>query len=241
MTFSDFWANTNNPITNNGLQQIIAIFLAIGLVVILTIFIRKQGKKEALLKVLAFIMLGLEVAIRIVKIATASGLDFKKVMMLLLPLDIFSVFACMFIIACFVKRPTICNFASICGIVCITMMLIHPVGALNYSHFTFQAIYDIVARAIGLAGAVCLITYGYASFSMNHLSFTLLCFEAMFIWGAAADFVIFSGSNFMYIRYAPYRFPILGEVPHQVTYGLLWLNLILAFFWLNPLIRKFQH
>ena len=242
MTFSDFWANTNNPISTSGLQQILAIFLAVGLAVIIGILFKSKSSsaREKLLKILAFIMLGLEVVIRVVHLATANGLNFSKVLMILLPLDIFSVFVCLFIITAFIRKPILSNFTSICGIVCITMMLIHPVGALNYQNFTFQAIYDIVARAIGLTGAVCLITFGYASFSIQHLPITLLCFELMFLWGAIADFVIFTNQNFMFIRTPPYRLPILSQVPHQVTYGLIWLNVILLFFWLNPLIKKFQ-
>lgn len=72
---------------------------------------------------------------------------------------------------------------------------------------------------LGFVCCILLMTLGKAEFRFKDIWKTFLCFAVMFLWGALLNFVIFPGSDYMYMVNDPLELDI--KMPYQILYVII--------------------
>lgn len=226
MSFSDFWTNKNNPKLSEseylyGTRHIIVLAIVVLLAISLSLIFRKKSEKakNILFYVFGGVFLFFEIASRVVNLIIADTYTWESVAKIILPMHICSVMVWVFIVAIFSKKQFLINYSVVGGILATTAFLLYPAVGLNRVYMSFTCIYSTVSHMLGFVCCVLLMTLGRAKFSFKDIWQTFLCFAVMFVWGALLNFVIFPGSDYMYMVNDPLELNI--KMPYQILYALI--------------------
>lgn len=242
MTFKDFWTNNNNPSLPMseylyGTRHIFVLILTLAIILLLSfIFYRRSEKcKNILFNVMGYTLLTFEILSRVVNIIIEDNLNLESFAKIILPMHICSVMVWIFIISIFTKNKTLLNFASIGGILATLAFLLYPAVGLNRVYMSFTCIYSTVSHMIGFICAILMIVLKRVDFDIKHMWKTYVCFVIMFLWGALLNFVIFPGSDYMYMVNDPLGLNM--KFPYQITYSIL-IAIYICLFYLITFIKN---
>ncbi len=243
MSFYDWITDSNNPKLDKSeylynTRHLICLGIVLCLCVVLSLLFYKRSSKVkwVLLRIGGGVLLFFEIASRVVNLIIADSYTFESVAKIILPMHICSVMVWIFIIAVFSKNETLINFAAIGGLLATLAFLLYPAVGLNKTYMSFTCIYSTVSHMIGFVMAILLMTLGLTKFDFKHIWKVYLCFAIMFLWGMLLDFVIFKGSDYMYLVNDPLELNM--AVPYQLVYGLILVVYIAIFYFVSFLIKK---
>lgn len=246
MSFKDFWTNNNNPALPKseylyGTRHIIWLVAIVCACVLLSIIFYKKSEKtkSILMYVFGSIFLFLEILSRVVNLIIADSYTWQSILKILLPMHICSVMVWVFIIAIFSKNKALINFATIGGILATVAFWLFPAVGLNRVHMSFTCLYSTISHALGFINSILLITLGLCNFNFKDIWKTYLCFIIMFSWGALLNFVIFPGSDYMYMINDPLELNL--PFPYQILYVFILILYVLIFYvisWINKKVKQ---
>lgn len=246
MSFEDFWTNKNNPSLPKseylyGTRHIIVLAIVVVLCIVLSLIFYKKSQrtKQIVFNVFGWIFLFFEVASRVVNLIIAENLTLKAVLKILLPMHICSVMVWVFIIAIFSKKQPLINFSVVGGILATLAFLLYPAVGLNKTYMSFTCIYSTVSHMLGFVCCILLLTLKQAKFEMRDIWQVYLCFAIMFGWGALLNFVIFPGSDYMYMINDPLELDI--NFPYQILYGLILVVYVLVYYIISLAVKSVKN
>ncbi len=238
MSFHDFWTNENNPSLPKseylyGTRHIIVLILTALMCVVFTLIFRKKSDKakKILFYVFGIIFLIFEVLSRVVNLIITTDYSWQNIFKILVPMHICSVMVWVFIVAIFSQNKTLINFAITGGLLATVAFLAYPAVGLNRVHMSFTCFYSTFSHALGFVTVILLLTLGFADFKFKDIWKTYLCFTIMFLWGVLLDFVIFPGSDYMYIINDPLELNL--NFPYQLLYGALLIVYVFVFYFVG--------
>lgn len=234
MSFVDFWTNNNNPSLPKseylyGVRHIIVLVLTAILCVVFTLIFRKRSEraKKILFYCFGGFFLFFEVSTRIVNLIIATDYSFANIMNILLPMHICSVMVWVFIVAIFTRKQFLLNYSVVGGVLATIAFLLYPAVGLNKVYMSFTCIYSVMSHMAGFICCILLMTLGVAKFELKKIWQPLVCFAVMFCWGALLNFVIFPGSDYMYMINDPLELGL--PFPYQILYVVIILIYTLAY------------
>lgn len=243
MTFRDFWTNENNPKLSKseylyGTRHIITLVLVVVLSIVLSLIFRKKSQKakDILFYVFGGLFLFFEVASRVVNLIIADTYTITSVAKIILPMHICSVMVWVFIVAIFSKRQFLINYSVIGGILATVAFLLYPAVGLNRVYMSFTCIYSTVSHMLGFVCCILLMTLGKTNFRFGDIWKTFLCLIVMFAWGALLNFVIFPGSDYMYMVNDPLELGL--KFPYQIIYGAIIIVYTLVYYIIYTLTHR---
>lgn len=247
MSFSDFWTNKNNPKLSEseylyGTRHIIVLAIVVLLAISLSLIFRKKSEKakNILFYVFGGVFLFFEIASRVVNLIIADTYTLKSVAKIILPMHICSVMVWVFIFAIFTRKKFLINYSVVGGILATTAFLLYPAVGINQVYMSFTCIYSTVSHMLGFVCCILLMTLGRATFRFEDIWKTFLCFAVMFLWGVLLDFVIFPGSNYMYIVENPLDMNL--KIPYQILYAVILIAYTCVYYVIYTLThRKREH
>lgn len=243
MSISDFFTNNNNPSLPKseylyGTRHLIVLIVACVLCVALTlIFIKKSQKtKQILFNVFGGVFLFFEIASRIVNLIIEENLTFMKFLEIMLPAHICSVMVWVFIVAIFSKKQILINYSVIGGILATIVFLLYPAVGLNRVYMSFTCLYSTISHMLGFVCCILLMTLSQVRFKFKDIWQMYLCFAIMFCWGAILNFLIFPGSDYMYMINDPLELGL--NFPYQILYLAILIVYVLAYYFIAFIIDK---
>ncbi|MBQ8443837.1 MAG: YwaF family protein [Clostridia bacterium] len=243
MSFVDFWTNENNPSLPKseylyGTRHIIVLALTVVACIAFTwiFYKRSQRAKDILFKVFASILLFFEIASRIVNLIIADEYTLESIAKIILPMHMCSVMVWVFIIAIFTKKRFLLEYGVIGGGIATLAFLLYPAVGLNKVYMSFTCIYSVFSHMLGFVTVVCLMTLRQVKFEWKRIWQPLVCFVVMFLWGVLLDWVIFPGSDYMYLRNDPLELGL--SFPYQIVYALILVAYAAMFYLVNFIIDK---
>lgn len=246
MSFVDFWTDKNNPSLPKSeylynLRHIIVLVLTALLCVSLTLIFRKRSKraKDILFYVFGGIFLFFEITSRVVNLIIEESYTWQSVLKIILPMHICSVMVWVFIIAIFTKKQFLLNFSCIGGILATIAFLLYPAVGLNKVYMSFTCLYSTISHMLGFVCCILIMTLGYAKFEFKKIWQPLVCFAVMFCWGAILNFLIFPGSDYMYMVNDPLELGL--PFPYQILYAGILLLYTTAFYLVYWLVQKVKN
>jgi len=245
MTFKDWWTNENNPklpqseYLYNTRHIIVLVSVLLACIVLTCIFYKRSEKtKNILFKVIASILLFFEILSRVVDLIIAETYTWQSVLETLLPLHLCSVMVWVVIVALFTKNQMLINFGVIGGLLATLAFLLYPAVGLNRTYVSFTCFYSIFSHSLGFVTAILLMTLKRVRFEFKTMWQTILCFVVMFSWGALANWVIFPGSDYMYMRNDPLELKL--NFPYQILYVAILLVYIFLFYLVYEIIVRLK-
>lgn len=246
MSFKDFWTNENNPSLPKSeylynARHIIVLIIVAVLVIALTLIFRNKSEKakRILFYIFGAIFLFFEISSRIVNLCIASDYTWESVLKILLPMHICSVMVWVFIVAIFSKKQFLIDFSVIGGIIATLAFLLYPAVGLNRVYMSFTCIYSTVSHMLGFVCCVLLMTLGFAKFEFKKIWQPILCLIIMFSWGALLNFVIFPGSDYMYMVNDPLELNL--NFPYQILYSIIILIYTCVYYIVYTIIQKIKN
>lgn len=246
MSFKDWWTNENNPslpkeVYLYGTRHIVVLVLTLFACVFFSVifFKRNEKAKRILFLIFAYIFLFFEILTRIVNLIIADNYTWQSVLKILLPMHFCSVMVWIFIFAIFSKKQWLVNFAVTGGLLATLAFLLYPSVGLNKTYMSFTCVYSTFTHMLGFVTAILLMTLGVAKFEFKRLWINYLCFIFLFGWGALLSYIIFPGSDYMYVRNDPLELGL--NFPYQILYIAIIVVYILMFYlvkWGIVKIRK---
>ena len=243
MTFHDFWTNENNPTLPkseylyNTRHILVLVGTVLACLILTLIFYKKSEKaKNILLYVLASILLFFEITSRIVNLIITDDYGFENIFKILVPMHICSVMVWVFIIAIFSHSKTLMEYSVIGGLIATVAFLAYPAVGLNRVYMSFTCIYSTFSHAIGFVTVILMMILGKVHFKFKDIWKVYLCFTVMFLWGVLLDFVIFPGSDYMYIVNDPLELNL--NFPYQILYAAVLIVYVLIFYVVDFIITK---
>ena len=226
MSFHDWWTDSNNPSLPKseylyGTRHIIVLVLTALFCVIFTLLFYKRSEKakKILFYVFGSIFLLFEVLSRVVNLIIADSYTIESVTKIILPMHICSVMVWVFIISIFTRNKMLLNFSVIGGLLATTAFLAFPAVGLNKTYMSFSCFYSTFSHALGFVTVILMLTLKQVKFEFKKIWQTFLCFAVMFAWGAFLNFVIFPGSDYMYMINDPLNLNL--PFPYQIFYIIL--------------------
>ena len=245
MSFSDFWTNENNPsLPKNeylyGTRHIIVLVLTAILCVVFSLVFRKKSEKTKRILLYSFgaFFLFFEISTRIVNLIIAEEYSLESVMKILLPMHICSVMVWVFIVAIFSRKQVLFNYSAIAGTLATLVFLLYPAVGLNKVYMSFTCLYSVLSHMMGFVCCVLLMSLGIAKFEIKKVWQPIICFTIMFCWGALLNFVIFPGSDYMYMVNDPLELGL--PFPYQILYVIIILIYTLTYYLIYELKEKIK-
>lgn len=243
MSFEDFWTNKNNPSLPKseylyGTRHIIVLTIVAMLCVVFSLIFYKKSQrtKQIVFNVFGGIFLFFEIASRLVSLIIDENLTLMSILKIILPMHICSVMVWVFIVAIFSKKQFLINFSVIGGILATLAFLLYPAVGLNKTFMSFTCIYSTVSHMLGFVCCILLLTLKQAKFEFKDIWQVYLCFAVMFGWGALLNFVIFPGSDYMYMINDPLELDI--NFPYQILYALILVVYVFVYYLVLWLKKK---
>ncbi len=243
MNIKDFFTNENNPKLAKseylyGTRHLIVLAIVVLLCIALTwLFLKKSQKaKQILFYAFGGILLFFEVSSRIVDLSIASDLSFLNILEILLPAHICSVMVWVFIIAIFSRKKVLLEFSVIGGILATIAFLLYPAVGLNRVYMSFTCLYSTISHMLGFVCCILLMTLGQVKFKIKECWKIYLCFAIMFAYGAVLNFLVFPGSDYMYMINDPLELGL--DFPYQILYAGIIAVYIIAYYLISMLIDK---
>ncbi|MBE7082599.1 MAG: hypothetical protein E7378_02860 [Clostridiales bacterium] len=243
MSIIDFFTDKNNPKLESylyGTRHIIMLVCVAVAAVLLSVIFRKKSEKakKVLFKVLVGILLFFEISSRIVNFAILENWTLAEVAKILLPMHICSVMVWMLIISSFVKNKTFNNFVVTGGILATIAFLLYPAVGINKMYMSFTCLYSTISHCVGFITAILMIVLGRTNFNFKKIGYCYLSFVLMFVWGGVINWVIFPGSDYMYMRNDPLELNL--GFPYQILYGIILIFYVLLYFTIATIHKKIK-
>lgn len=245
MSFKDWWTNENNPslpkseYLYNTRHIIILVLTALLCVALTLIFYKKSERsKQILFYVLGGIFLFFEILSRIVNLIIEDSYTWQSVLKIILPMHICSVMVWVIIVAIFTKNKLLLNFGVIGGLLATVAFLAYPAVGLNRVYMSFTCVYSTFSHMLGFITSVILMTLGMVKFEFKKIWQTYICFAIMFAWGALLNFVIFPGSDYMYMVNDPLELNL--SFPYQILYVAIIAVYAFTFYLISWVKRKIK-
>lgn len=245
MSFSDFWTNKNNPALPKseylfGIRHIAVLIMAVLLCVVLTVLFKKKSQKtkQILFNIFGGVFLFFEIVSRLVNLIIKENLTFMSFLEIMLPAHICSVMVWVFIIAIFSKKQVLINYSVVGGILATIAFLLYPAVGLNRVYMSFTCIYSTVSHMLGFVCCVLLMTLSQTKFKFKEIWQMYLCLAIMFGWGAILNFMIFPGSDYMYMINDPLELGL--NFPYQILYLVILIIYVLIYFVISLLVDKIK-
>ena len=242
MSFIDFWTNNNNPSLPKSeylynARHIFVLLLTLASCIALTIIFKKKNEdvKLKLFKIFAWIFLFFEVLSRIVNLIITTDYSICNIAKIILPMHICSVVVVVIIIAIFTNNKILLNFSTICGLLSTLAFLLYPAVGLNRTYMSFTCIYSTFTHMLGFICSILLLTLSICKFDFKKIWQTFCCFVIMFCWGGLLNFVIFPGSDYMYMVNDPLELNL--SIPYQIPY-LIVISIYITSFYLIPFLKN---
>lgn len=243
MSFLDWLTDANNPSLPKseylyGARHICVLVAALLACVVLTLIFRKKSRKSinTLLYVLCGIFIFFEISTRIISLAFADAYTWQSVLKTLIPMHICSIMVWVVIVAILTKSKALYSFGTIGGLLATVAYLLYPAVGLNKTYMSFSCIYSTFTHMLGFVTCILFITLKVSEFKISKIWQPFVGFIIMFSWGALLNFVIFPGSDYMYMVNDPLELN-LGGMPYQILYVIV-LILYTCTFYLVPLIAN---
>ena len=243
MTFRSFWTNENNPSLPKSeylysTKHIAVLIITAILAIAFTILFRKKSEKakNILFYVFGGIFTFFEISTRIVNLIIAKTYTLDSVLEILLPMHICSVMVWCLIFAIFTKKQFLINYSVVGGFLATLAFLLYPAVGLNKVYMTFTCIYSVASHALGFITCILLMTLGKVKFEFKTIWQSYLCLVLMFIWGAIVNFVIFPGSDYMYMINDPLELGL--NFPYQYLYSAVLIVYTAIFYIVYTIIQK---
>ena len=243
MTIKDFFTNENNPSLPKseylfGTRHIVMILTVFVLCIALSLIFSKKSEKakNILFYVFGGILLFFEIASRAVNLIIETNLTVEKFFEIMLPMHICSVMVWVFIIAIFSKKQVLINYSVIGGILATIAFLLYPAVGINKVYMSFTCLYSTISHMLGFICCVLLMTLKKAKFKMKDIWQMYLCLVIMFSWGALLNFIIFPGSDYMYMRNDPLELGL--DFPYQILYVAILIVYVFVYYLISFLIEK---
>lgn len=243
MSFKDWWTNENNPALPkseylyNTRHIIILVVTALLCVALTLIFYKKSEKtKRILFYVIGGIFLFFEILSRVVNLIIEDSYTWQNVLKIILPMHICSVMVWVILVAIFTRKKLLLNFGVIGGLLATIAFLAFPAVGLNRVYMSFTCIYSTFSHMLGFVTSIILMTLGMVKFELKKIWQTYLCFAIMFIWGALLNFVIFPGSDYMYMINDPLELNL--PFPYQILYAALIAVYVFMFYFISWLKKR---
>lgn len=243
MTFKDFWTNENNPKLSKdvylyGARHIIALLIVVVLSITLSLIFKKKSEKtkNILFNIFGWVFVFFELSSRIVNLIIADSYSLESVAKIILPMHICSVMVWVFIFAIFTKKQFLINFSVVGGLLATTAFLAYPAVGLNRVYMSFTCLYSTLSHMLGFVCCILLLTLGKATFRFKDIWQMFVCFAVMFLWGVMLNFVIFPGSDYMYMVNDPLELNL--KFPYQVLYLILIIIYICVYYIVYELTHR---
>lgn len=243
MSFKDWWTNENNPSLPKSeylynTRHIIVLVITVLLCVALTlIFYKKSDRaKQNLFYVIGGIFLFFEILSRVVNLIIADSYAWQDVLKIILPMHICSVMVWVIIVAIFARNKLLLNFGVIGGLFATVAFLAYPAVGLNRVYMSFTCFYSTFTHMLGFVTSIILMTLGMVKFEFKKIWQPYLCFAIMFAWGALLNFVIFPGSDYMYMVNDPLELNV--SFPYQIIYLAIIALYVFMFYFIYWIIKK---
>lgn len=241
MSWKDFWYNTNNPKLKNylyGPRHVLFILLAVGLAIFLWyIYKNKQEKdKRVLFKVIGFIFLGFETLSRIVNLIATNDYSIGNITKIILPMHICAIMVWVLIFGVLFNNRTLKQFAGIGGFLSTLAFLLYPAVGINRVYMTFTQLYSTFTHILGFITSILLITIDRdVEYKYPEIWKVILCFVIMFGYGVLLDFVIFPGSDYMYLVNNPLEIDMW--IDYRIIFSII-LGIYINIFYVVELIKN---
>lgn len=246
MSFKEFWTNENNPslpkseYLYNARHIICLVIVVLASIVLSIIFRNKSDRaKKILFYVFGGLFLFFEISSRVVNLIIETNYTAESVFKILLPMHICSVMVWVFIVAIFSRVQFLIDYSVIGGIIATLAFLLYPAVGLNRVYMSFTCLYSTISHMLGFICCILLMTLGIAKFEWKKIWQPLVCFAVMFCWGALLNFVIFPGSDYMYMINDPLELKL--GFPYQILYVLIIVIYTCLYYlipWVAGLIRQ---
>ena len=243
MTFIDWLTNNNNPSLEKseylfGTRHIIMLVMTALLCVFVGLIFRKRSDKakNVFFHFCATILLFFEIATRVVNLWFASSYTIESVAKIILPMHICSVMVWVIIIGIYSNNKLLLNYSSIAGLLATFAFLVYPAVGINQKYMAFTNIYSTVSHMIGFILAISLMTLRKVEFRFKKIWQPYLCLIIMFTWGYLLNWVIFPGSDYMYMRNDPLELNL--SFPYQYLYVGILIVYVFMFYFINLFTRK---
>ena len=195
MTFRD-WIYTRRPPNDgyNGQWQfphILTFCLCIAFMIFLSFMFRKKSKNTRLtvVRVLAGIVLFLEIARRIISYKKGEMFDLNSTLTHLLPRPWCALSCWMLIFASIFNKKTLWNFTAINGLLCCIIFFAYPSTGFNHKHLLFENYYSIITHAALFICSILILTYKFGDFRYKRETFKdgilkeIIMFAVLFTYG----------------------------------------------------------
>jgi uncharacterized membrane protein YwaF len=221
-----------------GTRHIIMLVMTVLLCVFVGLIFRKRSDKakNGFFHFCATILLFFEIATRVVNLWFASSYTIESVAKIILPMHICSVMVWLIIIGIYSDSKLLLNYSSIAGLLATFAFLVYPAVGINQKYMAFTNIYSTVSHMIGFVLAISLMTLRKVEFRFKKIWQPYLCLIIMFTWGYLLNWVIFPGSDYMYMRNDPLELKL--TFPYQYLYGGILIVYIFMFYFINLFTRK---
>jgi len=243
MTFLDWITNSNNPELDKseylfGTRHIIMLVITFAMCIVLSLLFRKRSEKSKniLLYSLASVLLFFEITSRIVNLSILEVYNIKTVLDVLLPMHICSVIVWVFIVGIFSKSKILLNYSVIVGFLATLAFLMYPAVGVNQKYMAFTNIYSTVSHMVGFTLAILLMALKRVEFKFSKIWQPYLCMVIMFTWGYLLNWVIFPGSDFMYMRSDPLGLEL--NFHYYFLYIPLLIIYVLSFYIISACFKK---
>lgn len=196
--------------------------IVIGIVIALTILVflifknKSQKTKKIFFVVSASLFLFFEIAFRVREILTETNLDTVRFFKILLPLHFCSVAVWFIMISILSNNKFMLNIAPILGILATGIYLGYPAVGLNKTFINFPQFYSIGSHSFGFVVSFSMITLKYSKFDIKKIWQPYLIFSLIIAYGALMNFVVFPGSDYMYMINDPIGLNI--GIPYQLVF-----------------------
>ncbi|MEG1751822.1 MAG: YwaF family protein [Clostridia bacterium] len=243
MSFLDWISGKNNPSIPKseylyGTRHIIVLLTVLALVVVLSIILKNKSDKtkNIFFKVCVSIFLAFEILSRVFNLIFTDDYSLEHIVKIILPLHFCSVMVWIIIIALLTNNKPFINYAVIGGLLATTAYLLFPAVGLNKTFLSFDALYSICSHSLGWVVCILLITTGYAKFDFKKIWQPYAITVAIIGYAALFNFVIFPGSDYMYMRENPLSFN--SAIPYQIIFLAVIAIYILMFYLISFGVKK---
>ena len=187
MTAKDwFFSSYPNPHVDGqwGWLHIVTLVICIGLIVAISLLLRKKSEKAKRIAVgiLVGIILVFEIARRVINFCKTTDYGWNNVLKILLPRPGCAISCWLVIIAAIVNKKFFYNFASIIGILCAVIFFAYPGVGFNNELILFENLYSIVTHSLLLAVSILFITLKFTGFRYKNIWKELICFAVMLVY-----------------------------------------------------------
>ncbi len=218
--FLDWLIDANNPsLPRSEYLYGARHLMVIGLVIFLTILVflifknKSQKTKRIFFVICASIFLFFEIAFRVRELCTET-LDVTRVFKILLPLHFCSVTVWFIMLSILLNNKFMINVAPILGILATGIYLGYPAVGLNKTYINFPEFYSVASHSLGFVVSFSIITLKFVVFDIKKIWQPYLVLFLIIGYGALINFVVFPGSDYMYMVNDPIGLNTV--VPYQV-------------------------